>query len=365
VATRNDGAVVITNILDASESYRRGIRQDDELVSFATRPIRSVNQFKNILGIYPKGWMLPIVYRREGDKKEVWVRLRGLHRQSELTGETGPKKPEPPKRGKNDPKQPDPPRAPVAEEDKPPEQYKQMFAKRAGFANYYFNELERTRVMRAIASLGDFSQAQGPWKLAGSLNGKPIEITAADSGIGLISPDPQQPSFLQQLDDSAKFTDEPPSSGGLLLAMHHLRQMCTKGKNGFSEFYYLGSEPFDGTGERVDVLVCELTGAESWWYFSREKGTLLGFDLYRNEEVDSCEIRIAGFGEFSGRTLPNKLTVTNGDKEFGKLEFATCQFLTKSEEKQVVKTPEAAKTEAVKPEAAKPEVKKPTEEKKP
>ena len=39
-------------------------------MTFGGRPIRSVNQFKNILGIYPKGWKLPLTYRRDGQKRK-------------------------------------------------------------------------------------------------------------------------------------------------------------------------------------------------------------------------------------------------------------------------------------------------------
>ena len=53
VTTREDGAVVVDGILDDSEAFRRGLREGDEIVSFGKRPVRSVNQFKNILGIYP------------------------------------------------------------------------------------------------------------------------------------------------------------------------------------------------------------------------------------------------------------------------------------------------------------------------
>jgi S1-C subfamily serine protease len=52
VATRDDGAIVVAGILEKSEAFRRGLRPDDEVVSFAGRPIRSVNQFKNVLGIW-------------------------------------------------------------------------------------------------------------------------------------------------------------------------------------------------------------------------------------------------------------------------------------------------------------------------
>ena len=91
VYARDDGAVVVDQILEESEAYRRGLRADDEIVSFGGRSIRSVNQFKNILGIYPKGWKIPLVYRRDGEKHTIYPRLRGLHHKSEFAA----KKPKP------------------------------------------------------------------------------------------------------------------------------------------------------------------------------------------------------------------------------------------------------------------------------
>ena len=142
VVTREDGAVVVDGILDESEAFRRGLREGDEIISFAGRPLRSVNQFKNILGIYPKGWKLPLVFRRDQVRTEVVLRLRALHRASELTGQprasrTRPGKPrpgQPPGRPKRRPRRGR--RPPPA---KPPEKYKHLFVKKTGFANFYFN----------------------------------------------------------------------------------------------------------------------------------------------------------------------------------------------------------------------------------
>src|SRR5579884_2882118 len=69
-----------------SDAMRRGVDVDDQLVAFAGQRLRSVNQFKNLLGLYPKGWRLPIVYRRVNDKKQIethetLVRLMGVQRQ--------------------------------------------------------------------------------------------------------------------------------------------------------------------------------------------------------------------------------------------------------------------------------------------
>ena len=52
--------MVVSNILDESDAHRRGLDIGDELVAFAGRPMTSVNQFKNVLGIFPKGWRVPL-----------------------------------------------------------------------------------------------------------------------------------------------------------------------------------------------------------------------------------------------------------------------------------------------------------------
>ena len=84
MSTAEDGRVVVGDILENSDAYRRGLRYDDEIVSFAGRPIRSVNAFKNVLGIFPKGWRVPLTYRHEGKNHDTFVRLMGVHTESEL-----------------------------------------------------------------------------------------------------------------------------------------------------------------------------------------------------------------------------------------------------------------------------------------
>jgi S1-C subfamily serine protease len=79
------GKVVVTSILEESDVYRRGLEQEDELLSFAGRPITSVNQFKNVLGLFPKGWRVPLEFRREGMKKEILARLMGVQRKARPT----------------------------------------------------------------------------------------------------------------------------------------------------------------------------------------------------------------------------------------------------------------------------------------
>ena len=75
VATRPDGTVAVDDILEESDAFRRGLRYGDEIVRFGGRPIRTVNAFKNVLGIFPKDWRVPLTYRREGKTYDVAVRL--------------------------------------------------------------------------------------------------------------------------------------------------------------------------------------------------------------------------------------------------------------------------------------------------
>ncbi|MFN0055740.1 MAG: S1C family serine protease [Planctomycetales bacterium] len=336
VATRDDGSVVVTSILEKSEAYRRGLRSDDEIVSFAGRPIRSVNQFKNVLGIYPKGWKLPLVYRREGRKQEIFVRLRALHRQSELTPGKRPNEPEapPPDRPRRKPgdkpggkpPNPIPGRQPKPSAPPPPEHLAKYFSERPGFANYHFNQVERGRTLRGLADWGDFSSDSGTWKLSGTLiaDETPFEFTLGDKLAALTMAGGKQ-AFVQEL-GVAEFEDEPPGTGGLLLAMHHLRLLLARGDKGFSEFYYQGSEPLDGQGPLVDVLLAESQGARSQWYFQKEDGLLIGFDTYRDDDVDPCEIRLDGLVALGSRKLPAVFTVRHGEKEYGRFRLAEGRF---------------------------------------
>jgi S1-C subfamily serine protease len=324
VATETGGEIVIADLLDESEAYRRGLRVGDELVSFAGRRIRSVNQFKNILGIYPKGWMLPMVVRRDGHKHEMYLRLRGLHRQSEMTAgqrkvRLPPMRPQPdqPRPGKDNPEDKKPLPHPLArlldKTPKPPEQHKHLYEEKEGFANYYFNGVERDRTLKGLAGLGDFSDVSGRWTLSGRTTANvAFELVLSDQGVGLELGSGRV--YVQEVDRA--LADEPPGTGGLLVALHHLRLLLTQQDEPFSEFYYLGSEPLDGRGPTVDVIVSLLTGIECRWYFRTTDGGFAGFDTRLSEDSDPCEIRFGRFAEFDGRQLPAHIEVRSGENEF-------------------------------------------------
>ena len=103
-----DGRVVVSDILETSDVYRRGLRYGDEILAFAGRKITTVNGFKNILGTLPKGWRVPLSYRHEGQQRDVFVRLMGVHTHDELIKKAAgnPPLPEKPQPGKPKPSPP-------------------------------------------------------------------------------------------------------------------------------------------------------------------------------------------------------------------------------------------------------------------
>lgn len=335
VTTGSDGTVVVNGILESSDVFRRGLRSGDELVSFAGRPIHTVNQFKNILGIYPKDWMLPIVFRHEGERREIQARLRGLHAKSELMPNAPKRQQQPPPKKDKDgkpekqPDQPLPPRPdPQAEALKKaiPEEWKSWFVAKTGYANYRFNQLEQDRVFAPLKALGDFASATGSWRLSGqSAAGDKFELTLAVKGVGL---EIRDSAFFQQLEDSDA-ADEPPGTGGFLIAAHQLRLLLTKGSSAFTECFYFGSEPLDGRGELVDVIDTTLSAVETRWFFSRASGALLGMDSRLHEDAEACSVRFDSWNDFGGRRLPVTWQVRSGEKEFATLKVSKADFVGK------------------------------------
>lgn len=326
VSRDSHGAVVVSQILEESDAYRRGLRVDDEIVSFAGRPIHSVNQFKNVLGIFPEDWKVAVVYRREGEKHEIRVRLRSLHAKSELAemsapeevplrppGQRPPERLAPPQSPK-DKKQPRRPPSPIfarRSESNVSDKLKALYKARPGFANYYFNGVERSRVLRGLDAWGDFHNRPA-WRLTGeSAAGVPFEFQVTNTFASLRT---NGKTYLQQFDQDPQ--DEPQGSGGLLVALNQLRIFLTQREKAFPSLLYFGTEPLDGGGELVDVLVSSVGSVDCRWYFGAATGALAGFDTRLADDADFCEIRFREMGAFEGLRFPSEIVVRRGDSDY-------------------------------------------------
>ncbi len=301
VTTDQDGRVVVSNILTNSDAYRRGLRFGDEIVAFGGRPIDTVNAFKNTLGIFPKGWRIPLSYRRNGERFDVPVRLTGVHSHDELIAkaqkqDAHPPIPQPKEEEQpdgDDPNQDKPPRPrpkvipqPNAKKSYPPHVQK-LIKPRTGYANYYFNELNRQRVWDALVAHGSFTDVQGTWTLKGEIaqGGGRFDVTmdgAAASGTfptGFASVDMKQ-DLDQQLG--------PPGSGGMLAALMLWRRLLTLGPTHFGEVYYLGTVPVPGRESRCDVLVGTHGVVETWFICDPTSGLPAKIEMFADPDLDPC-----------------------------------------------------------------------------
>ena len=87
------GRLIVSRMVTGSEVDRRGLSPGDVLTHFGGQPMRNINQFKNRLGIYPKGWRVPMVFRHDvTEVHNVLVRLpAGRPTRSRIRAPAGPR----------------------------------------------------------------------------------------------------------------------------------------------------------------------------------------------------------------------------------------------------------------------------------
>jgi serine protease Do len=332
VESDEGGRPTVTDIRDTSDAYRRGLRTDDEIVGFAGRSVSTANQYKNILGVLPKGWRVPLSFRREGKQFDVMVRLVGVHHEEELIAKASghpPAQPAPtPKPGER-PKQTPPP---GKQEKKPahkptagpppvelpvPEVVKKHFVEKRGFANYYFNTLNQERVWKAWHAR--LNGADGAWVFSGSLEkGGKFRLQIDDAGASLKIPSSE---MKWAAGDNLASSLTPPGSGGLFPALYLWRRLAAEGLGRFGEIHYLGAAPLVGHPGLVDVLAGTHKGVECRFYFDPGDGNLLAIELFADESMDPCEVYFSDYREIDGRYAPGRVTVRFGDGPFAAFRF--------------------------------------------
>jgi len=322
VGSDADGRAAVTEILETSDAYRRGLRYDDEIISFGGRPIATPNELKNVLGILPKGWRVPLRFRRDGRRYNILVRLTGVHGEKELLEKMGrrrrptapmplpkpgekPKKPSPGKDANPSAKSQRPPTIPI------PEIVKKHFSEKRGYANHYFNTLNQQRIWNAWKAQ---SNLDGDWTLVGPLkSGGEFQFQVTDAGASLKLPAIEHHWTVgDELGDSLL----PADSGGLLPALYLGRRLAVEGLGRFGDVYYYGTAPLVGHKGLVDVLVGSHRGVDCRFYFDPREGHLLAMEMFPDEELDPCEVYFSDFHGADGGFLPSRMEVRHGDELF-------------------------------------------------
>jgi S1-C subfamily serine protease len=321
--------MVVKQLLDESDAFRRGLVEGDQLLEFAGRPMTSTNQYKNALGIYPKDWRVPLTVRRNNAQTELLVRLMG--NQAAVV--------EKPPMGGNPPPPPPQPKLPVPKGNS---ETAKMYEARKGYSNWYFNVLEREKLLTAFKKHGDFTTVPGAWTMEGTFKMAdregPMKVDVVEAkDAAKVTMKLNIVTELEPLKDSEVAKQKLPlGSGGLMLAMYHYHRLLTLGEKGFEGgFAFGGYEPFypfpaDGSAPkslaslRVDcaTIITKHGSANCKWFFSLKDNMLLGFECYAAkdskdpDEADPCEVYFHDYKAVDGKMLPHKMEVRYRDKRY-------------------------------------------------
>ena len=346
LASQEDGRVTVSDVLDTSDAFRRGLRYGDEVLEFGGRPIQTVNAFKNVLGTFPKGWRVPLSYRRRGERYDVLVRLAGVHGAQELIDKvTGkheieppapkPKPSEKPKDGEDEDRPlPQPIVVPEKKKTEVPQVVKDHYDARRGYTNYYYNRLNRDRVWKTLAVHGDFTALTGEWLLDGQLlEAGDSEFRIADDHVAAKLPGgPVNISINgSSVDDSLAAAADPPGSGGLLAALYLWRRLLVKGPEDFGSLEYYGTLPLDDRTGMVDMLSGTFGGVECHFFIDASSGHLLLLELYLHPDDDPCELHFADYRQADGREVPFRMLVKYGDNVYGLFTFSDVSWKERGE----------------------------------
>jgi len=307
-----DGEVVVSQVAEVSEAWRRGLRPRAQIVSFAGRVVTSANDFQNVLGIFPEGTRLPLSWRDKDGQHNATIRLRPLHafqkapelpdeRQQKPDGH--PETPEESQPGKEAP-------------EKLPESLTRLFVERDGFCNYYFNEVQQQRLLNPLRErVGAPGKAGSGWKIGLAASGAgPVlsgELTLGSAAAGLKL---NNVPFLQNAVDPLP-SEEPPQLPGFLTAMLQLRRLLSGDKAAFNEQLAMGRTWHLPLAKNVDVLLTREGARTCRWYFADEAPLPVGVDVEYGQGIDEARLLFEDWADRGGAVFPGRVGMVSGEKE--------------------------------------------------
>jgi S1-C subfamily serine protease len=319
VETSPEGNVVVSQVSEVSEAWRRGLRPRAQILSFAGRLLTSANEFQNVVGIFPEGTRLPLTWRDKEGVHEATIRLRPLHafqKAPELPAERRRKPAEDPENPKGD--QPALHSAP----DAFPEGLQKLFIEREGFCNYHFNQVRQKQLLEPlrnrVGSLGDPAKA---WQVGFAMSGQGPALTGelaigpTVAGVKLNG----TPYLQNAAEPTAE--EEPPQLPGFLIAMLQLRKLLSGTDSAFAEQIAMGQTLHLPLRKPVDVLVTREGTRTCRWYFGSESPLPVGVDVQYSEGLDEARLIFEDWSDRGGAVFPGRIGFISGPKE--ELKFLT------------------------------------------
>ncbi len=329
VSIDKEGRVMFDDVLGTSDAYRNGLRYNDELLRFAGQAIDTANAFKNRIGIFPKGWRLPITVRgQDGQRYEMLVRLGGLHSEVELI-EMTEKMLEPPISPPTEPKdnaEPSDSKDSISAAERKStlsEATRPFYEQQRGYANFYFNRVEQDRVLKKWrAWLAENSDKNAAWTITGQIENRDdaFSFKIDDSGVRYELPGEKgfwDANLMKQEQiavlDPLMHYQAPRGSGGLFTTLFLLRMLVVHDPLEIAEVVYVGTAPLDGRLEKLyDVIAVSWLGNDVRFYFDTETGSPVLVEMTGSSLDFPCELR-----------LQNVDDKTNFEVRYGKILYGS------------------------------------------
>ena len=315
-----EGEVVVSQVSELSEAWRRGLRARAQIVSFADRPVSSANDFQNVLGIYPEGTRLPLTWRDKEGLHSATIRLRPLHdfqKAPELPEERKPK-------DEKQPETPDDQKQKFEAPEELPKELARLFVERDGFCNYHFNEVQQSKLLDPMrARIGTKGDPKNVWQISLASSGSatkeaktpPTSLTG-DLTIGPTAAGLKLDGvpYLQNAENPVA-AEEPAQLPGLLTAVLQLRKLLSGEKTAFNEQLAMGQTLHLPLQKSVHILVTREGARTSRWYFTSESPFPVGVDVEYGQGIDEARLVFENWQESENAVFPGRIGIVAGVQE--------------------------------------------------
>lgn len=315
-----EGEVVVSQVSELSEAWRRGLRARAQIVSFAGRVVSSANDFQNVLGIYPEGTRLPLTWRDKEGLHSATIRLRPLHdfqKAPELPEERKPKDEKPPD-------EPDDEKQKFEAPEELPKVLTRLFVERDGFCNYHFNEVQQSKLLNPLrARVGTKGDPKSVWQISLASSGSEIndaktppisftgELTIGPSAAGLKL---DGVPYLQNAENPVA-AEEPVQLPGLLTAVLQLRKLLSGEMTAFNEQLAMGQTLHLPLQKPVSILVTREGARTCRWYFASESPFPVGVDVEYGQGIDEARLVFEDWQESESAVFPGRIGIVMGVQE--------------------------------------------------
>ena len=315
-----EGEVVVSQVSELSEAWRRGLRSRAKIVSFAGRLVSSANDFQNVLGIYPEGTRLPLTWRDKEGVHSATIRLRPLHdfqKAPELPEERKPK-------DEKHPEAPGDEKQKLEAPEELPKELTRLFVERDGFCNYHFNEVQQSKLLDPLrARMGTKGDLKNVWQISLASSGSetkdsktpPIsltgELTVGPTAAGLKL---DGVPYLQNAENPVA-AEEPVQLPGLLTALLQLRKLLSGEKTAFNEQLAMGQTLHLPLQKSVHILVTREGARTSRWYFTSESPFPVGVDVEYGQGIDEARLIFENWQESENVVFPGRIGIVAGVQE--------------------------------------------------